>query len=508
MSPTATSAPPRPPESAGKQASRDVGIYTYSRLAASLLVLLTLAFAARLYDKTAFAYISALLLLYESSLALGSLGLAEAVFYLMGRHPERASLIVRQTSFLLLLVATPVITVVVIIGTRMEQQLHLRPALPWLALTLLIELPTQPAVNQLLASGHARIASLLYVAFATFRPIAALAAALTGIDVSWMPIIMAATGMSRLAAHVLIVRKVFPLPAGSTWRSWLEPNALRSILLFAFPAGVAMLGGKLNPMIDKYVVQLVRGSADFVLYTAAAWEVPLVTLVPYAIGAVIQAHYVRLYASGQYDELRALWHHTVRKTSLIVVPLSLMLIALARETIEVVAGPKYLAAAPLFRIFTLIMLHRVAAYGAMLQSIGETRSMLVASVLMLVSNLVLSYPFTLLFGFPGAAIATVCAIIPSLLFTLSRISVALRTRIRDVMPWRFYGATVLLAGAVSLGTWWMVQHLALPAGARLGIGAAAHLGVFFVLGRLFRLIGDEDLAYLKQWLTLRILRSK
>ncbi len=511
MSPTPAApadAPPPAPESASKQASKDVGIYTYSRLAASLLVLLTLAFAARLYDKAGFAYISALLLLYESAVALGSLGLADSVFYLMGRHPERASLVVRQTSFLLLVVAVPVIAVAVIIGSRIKQELNLGPALPWLALTLLIELPTQPAVNQLLAVGRARTASALYVAFATFRPFAVLAAALTGIDITWMPVIMAGAGMSRLVAHLAIVKKVFPLPAGATWRSWLDGPTLRGIVLFAFPAGIAVLGGKLNPMIDKYVVQMVRGSADFVLYTAAAWEVPLVTLVPYAIGAVMQAHYVRLYTAGQHDELRTLWFHTVRKTTLIVVPLSFMLIALARETIEVVAGAKYVDAAPLFQIFTLIMLHRVASYGAMLQSIGETRSLLVGSVILLVSNLILSYPFTLLFGFPGAAIATVCAVIPSLLFTLWRIAVALRTSIRGVMPWRFYAANLLLGALVSLGTWLLVQHLDLPAGARLGIGAVAHLGTFFVLGRLLRLIGDEDIAYLSQWLTLRMLRSK
>src|SRR4051812_21203176 len=139
-------APPPTPESVSKQASKDVGIYTYSRLAASLFVLLTLAFAARLYDKAGFAYISALLLLYESAVALGSLGLADSVFYLMGRDPGRASLVVRQTSFLLLLVAVPVITVAMIIGAHIHQDLDVRAALPWLALTLLIELPTQPAV--------------------------------------------------------------------------------------------------------------------------------------------------------------------------------------------------------------------------------------------------------------------------------------------------------------------------------------------------------------------------
>jgi O-antigen/teichoic acid export membrane protein len=87
-----------------KQASKEAGVYAYSRIAASVFVLLAIALGARLYTKADFAYITALLLLYESAVALGSLGLADAVFYYIGREPERASHVVRQTSLLLLAV--------------------------------------------------------------------------------------------------------------------------------------------------------------------------------------------------------------------------------------------------------------------------------------------------------------------------------------------------------------------------------------------------------------------
>jgi O-antigen/teichoic acid export membrane protein len=494
-------------ESEAKKASKDAGIYTYSRVAGSLFVLLALALGARLYSTAEFAYISALLLLYESSVALGSLGLADAVFYLIGRNPERAHLVVRQTSFLLLLVSIPVIAVVWLVGAGMEREIPLGPALPWLALTILIELPTQPAVNQLLAVGRARLASALYVGFAAFRPIAVLLPTLVGIDITWIPVMLAVAGMTRLFAHTRIVRGVFPMPVGQSVRAWLDRPTLKAIVWFALPAGVAVLGGKLSPQIDKYVVQMVRGNADFVLYTAGAWELPLVTLVPYAIGAVMQARYVRLFASGQDAELRTLWHQTVRKTALIVVPLSMMVIGLAREAVIVVAGERYADAAPLFQLFTLTMLQRVASYGSMLQSIGETRSLLVTSTLMLVTNLVLSYPFTIAFGFTGAAIATVCASVPGLLFSLRRISLGMKTNLRGVMPWRFYGATLALSTAVAVAIWILNQALPYSAGPRLAIGAGAYLTMFFILGRGLRLISDDDVAFLRQWITLRMLRK-
>src|SRR5205823_1371854 len=146
----------------------------------------------------------ALLLLYESAVSLGNFGLPDSVFYLIGRNPERAPQVVRQTSLLLLIGALPVIAIVWAFGAGMEREIEIGPSLPWLALALLLELPTQPAINQLLAVGRARLASALFLGFAAFRPIAVLIPAVTGVSVTWIPVVMAIAGSARLIAHVWI----------------------------------------------------------------------------------------------------------------------------------------------------------------------------------------------------------------------------------------------------------------------------------------------------------------
>jgi O-antigen/teichoic acid export membrane protein len=497
------------PESDAKAASKEAGIYIYSRLAGTVFALLALALGARLYSVPEFAYISKLLLLYESAVALGSFGLQDVMLYYLGRWPERAAHVVRQTSFLLLCIAVPVIAIVSGIGDSMgdEGGRSISRALPWLALALVIELPTQPAVNQLLAVRRARLASILYVTFATFQPVAVLLPALTGIDLSWIPVLMAAFGASRLVAHLAIVRRIFPLAPGERTGAWLDRPTLWAILAFAVPAGLAALGGKLNPMVDKYVVEAVRGGGDLALYTNGAWEPPLVTLIPYAIGAVMQARYARLYAQGKHAEMRALWLATIRKTQVLVLPLAALLIALGEEVVTLVSGEKYTAAAPLFQIFTLAMLQRVTAYGPMLQSLGKTRSLLVTSIMLLVTNLVLSYPFTLIFGFTGAAIATVVASIPSLSFTLWQIARGLQTTIAGVMPWRHYAATLGLSAVLAFALWWWRDYLPGGPAARLGLGAVLYIATFFPLARALRLIGADDVRYLVDWLSLRMLRK-
>lgn len=492
------------PDTDAKQASKEAGIYAYSRVVASLLALLTLGVATRLYSKEQVGYISSILLVYETAVALGSLGLADVVLYYLGRTPEKASHIVRQASFLLVCVAVPVIAIVSVVG---QVSFHLGWAIPWIAFTLIIELPTQPAVNQLLAVRRAGAASTIYITFAAFRPIAVLLPAFVGIELGWIPVIMATLGVTRLVAHLAIVNRIFAMPAGEPRRAWLDKKALSAMFWFALPAGMAVLGGKLNPQIDKYVVGVVFDQKALGLYTTAAWELPLVTLIPYAIGAVMQARYSKMFVEHKHAEMRALWLATIRKTELLVLPLAMMFIALAEESITLVFGREYLAAAPIFQIFTLTMLQRVTAYGPMLQSIGETRSLLVTSSLLLVTNLVLSYPFTLMFGMNGAAIATVVATVPPLIFTLWRISRGLRTTIGGVMPWGHYLATLALSAALAVALWYGRHYLPGGPGMRLGLGAVSFIATFFALARMLRLVGSDDVRYLVDWLSLKMLRK-
>jgi O-antigen/teichoic acid export membrane protein len=492
------------------RASREAGVYAYSRVLSSLLVLLVGVIGTRLYAKPELAFVIAVVLLHETAMAIGSLGLADAVYFFIGRDPGSARWIVRQTSLLLLLFAIPAIAGMVIAGRAMSgPELDLVPSLPWLALVLLIELPTQPAVNQMIASGRARLASGLFVGFVILRLIALLLPGVVGLPVTWAPIMMAATGLFRLAVHVVIVRGVFPLAPGEDRRAWATVGRLREILWFALPAGAAMIAGKINPQIDKFAANLFLGTSAFADYGVAAFELPLVTLVPYAIAAVMQPRYVRLFMAGDVATLRATWFAIVGKTALLVVPLSILAIVVAGDLVRVVFQPQYADAALPFRILTIVVLHRVAAYGSMLQSINQPRAVMIASVLVVTTNLVLTWPMTALFGYPGPALATLLAAVPAFFFVLGRIGAVLGGGLRGALPWGVYGRLLLLGGLIGVAVTLGLDAVPdLRPGIRLAGASAVYLTLFTAIGRRVGLIGPDDLRYLRQWLTLQMLRKE
>jgi O-antigen/teichoic acid export membrane protein len=485
-----------------KKRSTDAGLYLYSRLAASVLGLVTIGIATHVYSETAFAFVATILLMYDTAYALGSLGLPEAVFFFVGRDRDRAPLVVRQAAFLLLVVAVPVIGIIV--GTAFlltKPDVDLIPAIPWLAVAILLSLPTQPAINQLLAARRASAASILQTLYAVLNALAIVLPAILGVSERWTPIFLAIATSVRVVVHVVLLRKLF---ARTSPAPWLVGKDLRAMLHYAFPAGLATLCGKLNPQIDKYVVDVLLTTQIFAFYTAASWELPLISMIPYAIGAVMQVRYVELFAQNRKRELRELWFANVHKVSLVVFPVTMVVIVVAPELVELLFGRDYLPATLPFQLFTALLFHRVASYGAILQATNQTRALLVSSVLLIATNAILTLPLTLVFGYPGAALATLVSFVPPWLWTLSRIADAMGVRMRGVMPWgelaRGLGLVFLLGGIVWIAKAW----LPVPPAARLVAAVVTFGGMYLIAARKLRIISAEDLGYMSRWLSFRL----
>lgn len=484
-----------------KKDAKDAAVYVAARSLAGMLLLVTYIIALHSYSEIEFRYVAAVLLVYETAIALGSLGLPDAVFYFIGKSPEHAAAIVRQVSALLLAAAIPVTIVGAIAAAVMsDAEVDLVPAIPWLALVILIELPTQPAVNQLIAHGYAGTASALFFGFAVLRTLAAVAPLMLPVDVTIIPIAMAVLGMSRLAAHLAILWKLYPLPERE---HWFDRVQLKTILLWAIPAGMAATVGKLNPQVDKYTVKLMLGGEVFSHYTAAALEIPLVTMIPYAIGAVMQVRYVRLFAHGDLVELRRLWYSNVEKTIAIVLPLAVLLIVTGPEVVLLLASEKHAAGATVpFQIFTIVLLHRVAAYGPMLQATNQTPVLIKTSLLILGTNLILTVPCTLIFGAYGAAIATVIANVPAWLVTLDRIGNAMGGGAKIALPWRFYVRGLVVTGSIGLVLWFVRPYVHMGTAGRLGVMSLAYGVVYVIVGRIAGVLTPTDVGTLRRWLTL------
>lgn len=461
------------------RAARDAGVYVASRVVAALLQVVGFILAARLYSADGLALVVYALMVLQTSVSLGSLGIPESVFTFFAWY-GRPDVVVRQATFLLVVVLPPVLLVATGLAHVAGASIDLGSGLPWLMVAVAAELPAQPAVNLLLAVDRAGRASLATVSFTAAQMVAVVLPALLGRDAHLVLPLLAAASAFRVAVYLVIVRVHFPRRS-----PWLDRDRLKALVTFSVPAGLAVISGTLGAQIDKYVVAWLRGGHDIADYSVGAWELPLVTLIPYAIGAVLQPHYARLHVAGQRAGLIALWRRTTRKTALLVVPLAVLQIVLADRLVQVVFPPEYARAGLLFRLFSLVLLTRVAYYGAILRATGDTRALLVAALFVLGVNLVLSVPFTLLFGFPGAALATVTAGLAGMIVVLRFIARRLGAPVAEIFPTRAYAGVLAISSVTGLLAYLGIEHLPLGPVAGALVVTPVYLAATFGLTTVF-----------------------
>jgi O-antigen/teichoic acid export membrane protein len=125
------------------------------------------------------------------------------------------------------------------------------------------------------------------------------------------------------------------------------------------------------------------------------------------VGSVLISRYVAFHLESKKEELLKLWYKGVEKVSLLVVPLTIASIIIASDLIAIVAeseGTDYRNSVIPFQIFNLIVLLRVTNYGSILQAFGDTRGVFYLSLNLVLANLILSIPLTMMYGITGTAV--------------------------------------------------------------------------------------------------------
>ena len=498
-----------------RRLSHQVGVVVAARIASTLVDISTAVAAARLLGKTDFAVLSYLLIIYQVLRYLATMGFPDSVFYFferLSRSARRAFclqtfVILAATAAgaagLLLLSAHAVPHVVS--GEWTERNIRdLQRFLPWLALAAVLEIPTWPAMNVLLASGRHRHAALYEVLFSALAFAGLIGPLLLGYSLRYALIGLALYAAVRLLVSVTWVSLVLPPSTGRPSRGLLGEQ-----IRFAVPLGSSLLVNRMNRYADKFVVGALLTPGALAEYNIASQEIPLVAVLPYAVGTVLITRYVRLVKDDRRQELLELWYRGIRKMSLFVVPIAVLLIAIAPEAIPLVFGrEKYEASIRPFQICATVLLLRVASFSSILQSFGDTRAVLWVALSRFAGNIALTIPFTLWWGTIGTAAATALASYLNLFHILAVLSRHMQLPAHRVLPFGYYGK-VLAAALVSAAATWglrLLGVLPLEEAPRMGATVLAYGVVFLVVGCLTGVVSREDRAHLWDWVRLKYLR--
>jgi O-antigen/teichoic acid export membrane protein len=489
-------------------------VVVFSRVLTSLIDLTTAVVIARLLSKTEFAIVGYLLMIYEVARYIATLGFPESIFYYfehLTKNFRKAFAI--QTSAILAvtgLIAAGIILLIRFFADSLISDFDpaaiqtIKDFLPIIAGIAVLEIPTWPVHNVLLASDRQKEAGWYQVITSLMS-----FAALIGPLAFGYPIQVALYAMLGYAAIRFIGSFIWMwliLPEGGL----KTPDGnLKEQIQFSIPLGISALVNQFNKYADKFIVAFYLTEAAYAEYVIGAQEVPIIRVIPFAVGSVLISRYVNFHIKGKKQELIDLWHKGIRKVSLLIIPLAIFFIVIAPQFISLLfesGDTDYQNAVIPFQIYNLIILIRVAHYGSILQAYGDTKGILRLAIQLVVLNILLSIPFTIWFGIVGTASATLIANILNWLFTLRKISGHIQVPASKVLPLKYYSKVIALSGIIGLIVYFGIQQFqSMTDLISISIAFVVYMSLFLGLGSLLKILEKSDWLNLKDLFSLKFL---
>jgi O-antigen/teichoic acid export membrane protein len=500
-------------EDTNTKLAEKTGVVVFARIFTTFVELGTAIALVRLLSDTHFAIISFLLLLYETAKYVATLGFPDSVFYFFERlaNDTRAGFAymtcaimgLTGTAAFGLMYALQGLLPVYLSNWAPESVAMAQELLPVMAWVALLEIPTWPVSNILLASDRQRSASWyqLVNGLATFGALIGPISLGYGLDTA-LYALLAVSGVRIVGSFIWLWVVLPPFEK--------RPNRalIRAQVAFSVPIGISALVSRINRYADKFIVSYFLAEATVAQYNVGAQEIPIVRVIPFAVGSVLISRFVHFHKEDMKTELIQLWHKGIEKVSLIVLPLTLFFIATGSEFITILFGEGYRQAVLPFQIYTLTVLIRVTNYGSILQAFGDTRGILRLSLNLMVLKIALGIAFTIWFGIIGTAVSSVLAHGVNWILYLRRIGGHMALPWYEVIPFHSY-ARILGVSAVTALLVWISIRFGVPIH---GVGAflasmALFLAIFVGLGRFTGIISAQDIRYVRDWFRLKFLFS-
>jgi O-antigen/teichoic acid export membrane protein len=284
-----------------------------------------------------------------------------------------------------------------------------------------------------------------------------------------------------------------------------SPISTRKMISFALPLGAQEIVANLNNHVDKYLILFFFSEAVYAEYQAGSWQVPLIPSLAYAIGVAYAPLFAVLYKEGKKVAAIETWRRQALGSMLIVVPLAAIFVVSAEEIIALLFPAGYAPAANVLRIYSILSMGRITAFGTIIVAAGRPNLVLRASVVSFLANVVISTPLVMTVGFLGPALGTLIAFIPQVAIYMYFMSICSDVSMRRTFPMKGYLQTLAIcipgcaaAVAIKLNCDW-------GAGALLAAEAATVVLSFAVVGTLTRRILGDDWRFVADWVTLRSL---
>lgn len=481
------------------------GLVSQARLVGGILNLLVIVCLTRLLDKPDFAIVAFIYMTEQLANALGPLGLPSALSFFvpkLGAQTGRA--LALHTGRVLSLLALPWALGLFFGGGALAEwagKPGVESGLAVLALGLIADFPGQTLPGYLIAVekyvGAFWITLLFYISrFASLVVPAAL-----GLDIFWVIASFAAVAILRGVAFW-----VYFLTLADGPRRAPGSFTTRELFSYGLPLAGSLLIGKLNKFLDKYMIVAIATAEIFAIYSVGAIELPLVPALAYGVTTALVPSLVIAWRDSKPNEFIGLWHSSMQKVALVMMPIFALVFVLAEPVLTVLFSVGYADAAVPFRVYLCLLPLRLCGYGAIVRAAGRTRPVFTAAIVGLGTNAALNYPGYLLFGMAGPALASILAQVAAIGVLVHAVRTSLHISWAQALPYRPLLRTLALACVAAIPLWFIAPLVTAP-GVALLVGVLVYLPIYLGAGMATGVLTRADLRYARDYITGRLVKK-
>ncbi|HEX6938520.1 MAG TPA: lipopolysaccharide biosynthesis protein [Longimicrobiales bacterium] len=467
-------------------------ILTAARAAGFALTFAIPLVLVRVFSQEEFGVYKQVFLLAATLVPLFDLGLSASLFYFVPRDGGRGQRYVLQALALLTL-AGAVAGLALALGGELVAAALDSPALARyrLAAALFVALSVPAAMIDVLpvVDRRPRIAAWAIAGGDLVRAGAIVTAALAWRSIEAVVWAAVASAAVRGAALVAYVRLRAAGPAART-----DGRELMAQLRYALPFAVAVVFEIGLNQFHQYFVAAHTTPAQFAIYSVGILHIPIIGMLVASVVDVMLVRAAEAHRAADSGTLRRLWRVTLERLAAILVPCWALAQVFAADVIGLLFGPQYLAAVPVFRVFTTTLLLWGVVDHGILRATGDTPYIVKANVAGMGASVIAVFalaPDSLFLGAIGGYVFGL-----AVMRGLGVLKVAQRLGLgaAEILPWRTIGrvgGAALLSAAAACTAFPIPRTLV-----RLPVGAALFAIAYAGLAYRWELVPRDEVAAL------------
>jgi len=275
-------------------------------------------------------------------------------------------------------------------------------------------------------------------------------------------------------------------------------KTIKTMLKYGLPLSIgAILAGFLTQFYSTIMALFVLNNALIGNYSVALNFVVLITFFATPVTTMLFPAFSKLDAKKDKETLKNVFQYSVKYAALIVVPVTVMVMALAQPAIGTIFEDKYVQAPLYLALSSIIYLYSALgslSTGNLINGQGHTKYNLKLTILTVGIGFPLSFILTYLFGIIGLIVATSVVGLPSLFLSLRYI----KKNFGVSVDWVSSAKIILSSVAAGVLTYAVISQLPFSNPVQLVIGVIIFVIAFILLSVITQTLNKADLVSVRE----------